>query len=71
MFPDSLVQPDTSIKTSLPKGCARDEAVADHPAHPGAFGRLLSMQAGLRSTSDPQYDRWVTSSNWVRAALGS
>ena len=33
------------------------------------LGNLLSMQAGLRPTSGPQYGRWVASRNWVRAAL--
>lgn len=32
-------------------------------------GHLLSMQAGLERTSGPYYGRWVTSGNWVRAAL--
>jgi CubicO group peptidase (beta-lactamase class C family) len=30
---------------------------------------LLSMRAGLESTSFDGYGRWVTSANWVRAAL--
>jgi CubicO group peptidase (beta-lactamase class C family) len=30
---------------------------------------LLSMRAGLESTSFDGYGRWVTSSNWVRGAL--
>ena len=30
---------------------------------------LLSMRAGLQSTSFDGYGRWVTSANWVRAAL--
>jgi len=33
------------------------------------IGNLLSMQAGLRSTSGPQYGAWIGSANWVRAAL--
>jgi CubicO group peptidase (beta-lactamase class C family) len=33
------------------------------------IGHLLSMQAGLERTSGPYYGRWVTSDNWVRAAL--
>jgi CubicO group peptidase (beta-lactamase class C family) len=37
----------------------RDITVAD----------LLSMRAGLESTSFGNYGRWVTSPNWVRAAL--
>lgn len=32
-------------------------------------GNLLSMQAGLGRTSGPNYGRWVSSRNWVRAAL--
>ena len=47
----------------------------DLPADPDprmrrlTIGHLLSMQAGLGSTSGPQYGPWVTSRNWVRAAL--
>jgi CubicO group peptidase (beta-lactamase class C family) len=33
------------------------------------IGHLLSMQAGLQRTSGANYGRWVSSSNWVRAAL--
>jgi CubicO group peptidase (beta-lactamase class C family) len=33
------------------------------------IGNLLSMQAGLRSTSGPQYGAWIESSNWVRTVL--
>ncbi len=33
------------------------------------IGNLLSMQAGLERTSGPNYGRWVSSRNWVRAAL--
>ena len=33
------------------------------------IGNLLSMQAGLGSTSGPNYGAWVGSGNWVRAAL--
>lgn len=32
-------------------------------------GHLLSMRAGLRSTSGPRYGAWVSSRDWVRAAL--
>jgi CubicO group peptidase (beta-lactamase class C family) len=32
-------------------------------------GNLLSMQAGLASTSGAQYGKWVTSPNWVRHVL--
>ncbi|MGV3549705.1 serine hydrolase domain-containing protein [Rhizobium sp.] len=33
------------------------------------IGNLLSMQAGLRSVSGPQYGAWIESKNWVRMAL--
>lgn len=33
------------------------------------IGHLLSMQSGLSRTSGPNYGRWVSSHNWVRAAL--
>jgi CubicO group peptidase (beta-lactamase class C family) len=33
------------------------------------IGHLLSMQAGLERTSGGNYGRWVSSRNWVRAAL--
>lgn len=33
------------------------------------IGNLLSMQAGLRSTSGPRYGAWISRSNWVKAAL--
>ena len=33
------------------------------------IGNLLSMQAGLRSTSGPRYGAWISSRNWVRTAL--
>ncbi len=33
------------------------------------IGHLLSMQAGLERTSGANYGTWVSSSNWVRAAL--
>ncbi|NNU78946.1 serine hydrolase [Halovulum dunhuangense] len=33
------------------------------------IGHLLSMQAGLERTSGRNYGRWVSSGNWVRAAL--
>lgn len=33
------------------------------------IGHLLSMQAGLDRTSGGNYGRWVSSANWVRAAL--
>jgi CubicO group peptidase (beta-lactamase class C family) len=33
------------------------------------IGHLLSMQAGLGSTSGQRYGSWVSSRNWVRSAL--
>jgi CubicO group peptidase (beta-lactamase class C family) len=33
------------------------------------IGNLLSMQAGLGRTSGPNYGRWISSGNWVRAVL--
>ncbi len=47
----------------------------DLPANPDprlraiTIGNLLSMQAGLGSTSGAQYGAWVNSRNWVRTAL--
>ncbi|MBU2956471.1 serine hydrolase [Paracoccus sp. 1_MG-2023] len=35
------------------------------------LGQLLSMQAGLERQSGPNYGRWVSSDNWVRAALAA
>ncbi|MFV0300284.1 MAG: serine hydrolase domain-containing protein [Paracoccus sp. (in: a-proteobacteria)] len=35
------------------------------------IGNLLSMQAGLERQSGPNYGRWVSSRNWVRAALAA
>jgi CubicO group peptidase (beta-lactamase class C family) len=41
----------------------------DPRIHDITIGHLLSMQAGLGRTSGPNYGRWVSSGNWVRAAL--
>ena len=38
-------------------------------SHDITIGHLLSMQAGLGRTSGANYGRWVSSRNWVRAAL--
>ncbi|BDA82720.1 6-aminohexanoate-dimer hydrolase [Aureimonas sp. SA4125] len=35
------------------------------------IGNLLSMQAGLERTSGPNYGSWISSRNWVRAALAA
>ncbi len=48
---------------------------SDLPPHPDprladvTIGHLLSMQAGLERTSGANYGRWISSPNWVRAAL--
>ncbi|KQT88545.1 6-aminohexanoate hydrolase [Aurantimonas sp. Leaf443] len=48
---------------------------ADFPADPDprlfevTIGHLLSMQAGLERTSGANYGAWISSRNWVRAAL--
>ncbi|MBL8580098.1 MAG: serine hydrolase [Mesorhizobium sp.] len=42
---------------------------ADPRLNDVTIGNLLSMQAGLGRTSGPNYGRWVSSRNWVRAAL--
>jgi CubicO group peptidase (beta-lactamase class C family) len=42
---------------------------ADPRVHDITIGHLLSMQAGLGRTSGGNYGRWVSSRNWVRAAL--
>lgn len=50
---------------------------ADLPADPDprlsqvTLGNLLSMQAGLERQSGQNYGRWVSSPNWVRAALAA
>lgn len=52
-----------------------DVLESDLPTNPDprlrqvTVGNLLSMQAGLESTSGANYGRWVTSPNWVRDAL--
>lgn len=50
---------------------------SDLPARPDprlervTIGHLLSMQSGLERMSGPNYGRWVSSGNWVRAALAA
>lgn len=41
----------------------------DPRIHDITISHLLSMQAGLGRTSGPNYGRWVSSRDWVRAAL--
>ncbi|GGJ85401.1 serine hydrolase domain-containing protein [Pseudomonas matsuisoli] len=50
------------LKADLP-------ANADPRLQDVTLGNLLSMQAGLGSTSGQNYGAWVASRNWVRAAL--
>ncbi|MFM9860296.1 serine hydrolase [Pseudoxanthobacter sp. M-2] len=61
-----LEGPDQPIAPLL----ARDlPANADPRLATVTIGNLLSMQAGLERTSGANYGRWVSSGNWVRAAL--
>ena len=70
------------IGIAIDKGILKgtDQTIApllseDLPAKPDprlkdiTIGNLLSMQAGLASTSGPNYGAWVASRNWVKAAL--
>jgi CubicO group peptidase (beta-lactamase class C family) len=60
--------PDQTVALILPD---------DLPANPDprlaqvTLGNLLSMQAGLERQSGANYGRWVSSGNWVRAALAA
>lgn len=56
---------DTPIATWFPE-LRRD---SDPRKRTITIGHLLSMQAGLESTSGESYGRWVGSRNWVRFAL--
>lgn len=49
---------------------AQIPAGADPRIEDITVGNLLSMQAGLRPTSGPNYGTWVSSPHWVRSALG-
>lgn len=57
------------------KSASKSLLEADLPSKPDprlqqvTVGNLLSMQAGLGSTSGRNYGAWVGSRNWVRAAL--
>lgn len=57
---------DQKIAPLLKKDVPRN---ADPRLNEITIGHLLSMQAGLERTSGANYGRWVSSSNWVRAAL--
>ena len=70
------------VGIAIDKGCWRDRTrrsrrllKKDLPDDPDpriediTIGNLLSMQAGLGRTSGANYGRWVSSRNWVRAAL--
>ncbi|MEL7560936.1 serine hydrolase domain-containing protein [Stutzerimonas chloritidismutans] len=66
------IERDVLIGTEQP---IADLIGSDFPAKPDprlqqvTVGNLLSMQAGLGSTSGANYGAWVASPNWVRAAL--
>ena len=61
-----LEGPDQRIATILGGDMPEN---GDPRLHTITIGNLLSMQAGLRSTSGPQYGTGIGSDNWVRAAL--
>jgi CubicO group peptidase (beta-lactamase class C family) len=58
--------PDQKIAPLLASDLPRDP---DPRLHEITVGHLLSMQAGLERTSGANYGRWISSRNWVRAAL--
>lgn len=57
---------DQTIAEFFPREL-RDSAAAEKAEI--TIADLLSMRAGLESTSFDGYGRWVTSANWVRSAL--
>jgi CubicO group peptidase (beta-lactamase class C family) len=57
---------DQPIAPLLARDLPRD---ADPRLNKVTVGNLLSMQAGLGSTSGARYGAWVNSRNWVRTAL--
>ena len=61
-----LEGPDQEIAPLLRDKLPED---ADARIHDITIGNLLSMQAGLARTSGANYGRWVSSRDWVRAAL--
>lgn len=61
-----LEGPDQKIAPLLADDLPDD---ADPRVQDITIGHLLSMQAGLGRTSGGNYGRWVSSRNWVRAAL--
>ncbi len=61
-----LEGPDQKIAPLLAEDLPGD---ADPRIQDITIGHLLSMQAGLGRTSGANYGRWVSSRNWVRAAL--
>lgn len=58
--------PDQPIADFFP--ALREDAVAG-VKRSITVGNLLTMQAGLRSTSNRNYGAWVVSDNWVESAL--
>jgi len=63
---DMLQGVDQRIAPILRRDLPRE---ADTRLEDITIGNLLSMQAGLRRTSGPNYGRWIASPNWVRAVL--
>lgn len=57
---------DAELAALLPDEAAR---LDDRGKRSISLGDLLSMSSGLASTSGPAYGAWVSSSDWVRAAL--
>ncbi|HYR09978.1 MAG TPA: serine hydrolase [Longimicrobium sp.] len=58
---------DQPISDFFPDYFAREGV--DPRKHAITVGHLLSMQSGLESTSFNEYGAWVSSRDWVRAAL--
>lgn len=65
---------DKGYITSVDEPVATFFPTFSHPESPGQWQsltirHLLTMQAGLQSTSGRNYGRWVVSDNWVETAL--
>lgn len=58
--------PEQPVAELLPDDFAR---LADPRKHRITVGHLLSMQAGLETTSFRSYGAWVSSGDWIRWAL--
>lgn len=60
--------PDQPVAAILKSDLPRDP---DPRLSQLTLGHLLAMQAGLQRQSGPNYGAWVSSRNWVRAALAA